>query len=120
MYITNKSPKGAVTERESPNMLKLLIYGIKRDDGNHLDPDAAIDMYYYYRKNNAGIYDRFMDYRQNVVNKVKSNAYGAYTYRNGKVGAKCIVKTSQNGIEYLKTVPNGDPTDNISSLPEIR
>ena len=95
-----------------------LIYGISRDDGDYSDPDAAIDRYYYYRKSGSVWVSRY-DIRQNVVNKVKSRAVEAHTFRNGRMGARCEVKVSHAGIEYLKTVPNNDPTDNLSSLPEM-
>lgn len=94
------------------------IYGITRDDGYYADPDEAIDVYYYYRKGGSGWGKRY-DSRQNVVDKVKSGVASAYTLRNGKVGARCEVKVSYRGTEYLKTVPNNDPTDNLSSLPEM-
>lgn len=100
-------------------MTRFLIYGITRDDGYHSDPDAAIDKYYYWRKVDSENWDCFCDYRQNVVNKVKSGMVEAYTYRNNQIGARCVVKVSPNLVEYLKTVPNGDPTDNLSSLPEM-
>lgn len=100
-------------------MAKYLIFGIAKDDGYQSDPDAAIDKYFYWRNTANNDWDRFWDYRQNVVNKVKAGTVKVYTYRNNQIGAKCIVKTSPNGVEYLKTVPNGDPTDNLSSLPEM-
>ncbi len=94
------------------------IYGITRDDGFYSDPDEAIDAYYYYRKDGSDWVKEY-DGRQNVVDKVKSGAVSAYTLRNGKVGALCEVKVSYRGTEYLKTVPNNDPTDNLASLPEM-
>jgi len=100
-------------------MLIFLIYGITKDDGFYSDPDAAIDTYHYWRKNSNDSWSRFYDNRQSVVNKVKNGMVEAYTYRDGKIGAKCIVKTSPYGVEYLKTVPNGNPYNNLSSLPEM-
>lgn len=100
-------------------MSEFLIYGITKDDGYYSDPDAAIDKYHYFSQGSEGNWNKFSDVRQSVVNKVKSGAVNAYTYRNNKVGAKCVVNVSPYGIEYLKTVPDGDPTDNISSLPEM-
>ncbi len=100
-------------------MAQFLIYGITRDDGYQSDPDAAIDKYHYWRKVDGETWKRFWDYRQNVVNQIKSGAVEAYTYRNNQIGARCVVKVSPNWVEYLKTVSNGDPTDNLSSLPEM-
>ncbi|MBR2710010.1 DUF3892 domain-containing protein [Candidatus Saccharibacteria bacterium] len=100
-------------------MLRFLIYGITKDDGLYSDPDAAIDKYHYWRKTSDGVWDRFQDFRQNVVDKVKTGMVEAYTYRNNQIGAKCIVKVSPNMVEYLKTTPNGNPFDNLSSLPEM-
>lgn len=100
-------------------MLRFLIYGVVRDDGLYGDPDAAIDRYYYWRKVDDGSWGRFQDYRQNVVDKVKAGIVEAYTYRSNQIGAKCVVKVSPNGVEYLKTVSNGNPFDNLSSLPEM-
>lgn len=96
----------------------ILIYGITKDDGYFSDPDEAIDRYYYFEKVGSE-WKRYSENRQGVVNKVKAGAVEAHTYRNERVGAKCIVKTSPYGVEYLKTVPNNDPTDNLSSLPEM-
>jgi len=100
-------------------MVRYLIYGITRDVGYYSDPDAAIDKYYYWRKVDNGNWGRFQDVRQNVVNKVKAGIVEAYTYRNDQIGARCIVKTSPYGVEYLKTIPNDNPFDNLSSLPEM-
>ncbi|MBR1875035.1 DUF3892 domain-containing protein [Candidatus Saccharibacteria bacterium] len=98
-------------------MATFYIYGITKDDGNVSDPDAAIDKYHYIDSTDDKCY---WDYRQNVVEKVKSGSVVAHTYRDGKVGALCIVKHSYiYNIDYLKTLPNGDPTDNLSSLPEM-
>lgn len=100
-------------------MAIIKIYGITKDDGYYSDPDAAIDKYHYLSQDSGGNWNKFSDVRQSVVNKVKSGAVSAYTYRNNKIGAKCIVKVSPYGVEYLKTIPDGDPADNISSLPEM-
>lgn len=100
-------------------MLRYLIYGITKDDGPYSDPDAAIDRYYYWRKVDNDSWGRFQDTRQNVVNKVEAGIVEAYTFRNDKIGAKCVVRTSPYGIKYLKTIPNGNPFDNLSSLPEM-
>lgn len=100
-------------------MARFLIFGISKDDGYQSDPDAAIDKYYYWRTGNGTDWEKFWDYRQNVVDKVKAGTVEAYTYRNNQVGARCVVKVSPYGVEYLKTVPNSDPTDNLSSLPEM-
>ena len=100
-------------------MLRFLIYGITKDDDFYDDLDAAIDKYYYSRKVDDDTWGRFQDIRQNVVDKVKAGLVEAYTYRNNQIGAKCIVKTSPYGVEYLKTIPNGNPFDNLSSLPEM-
>ena len=97
-------------------MTVLYIYGIKKDDGYYSDPDAAIDKYFYIDSSDGM---RYSSYRQDVVDRVKLGVAEAYTYRNGRVGAKCEVKISPQGVEYLKTIPNGDPTDNLSSLPEF-
>lgn len=103
-------------ERYGRKMSTFYIYGITKDDGNFSDPDAAIDKYHYINSNDKACYSAS---RQYVVDKVKDNAVKAYTYRNNRVGALCEVHRSINGIEYLKTIPNSDPTDNLSSLPEM-
>lgn len=100
-------------------MLIYLIYGITKDDRFCSDSDAAIDKYHYWRKVDNDNWDRFQDTRQNVVNKVKAGIVEACTYRNGRIGAKCTAETSPYGVEYLKTIPNGNPFDNLSSLPEM-
>lgn len=100
-------------------MARFLIFGISKDDRYQSDPDAAIDKYFYWRMTNDTDWEKFWDYRQGVVDKVKAGTVDAYTYRNGKIGAKCTVKVSPNMVEYLKTIPNGDLTDNLSSLPEM-
>ena len=96
----------------------ILIYGITKDDGDYADPDEAIDEYFYIREINGEL-RRYCEERQGVVDKVKNRTVEAYTYRNGSIGAKCEVKVSSRGVEYLKTIPNSDPTDNLSSLPEM-
>lgn len=94
----------------------IYIFGITKDDGDLSDPDAAIDKYYYINGNDN---QKYWDYRQNVVKRVKAGYIKAYTFRNNRIGALCVVRTSIYGTEYLKTIPNDDPTDNISSLPEM-
>lgn len=97
-----------------------LIYGITKDDGNVSDLDAAIDRYYYHRCNmNGGYLDSSSCARQWLVNSVEGGSL-AYTYPNGHVGTRCEVATSSNGIKYLKTVPDGNPKNNISALPEMQ
>ena len=95
----------------------IYIYGIKPDNSIAEDPDAAVDAYYYMYANDPER-KNYYDYRQSVVNRVKGGLQ-AYTYRDNHVGAQCEVRRSPHGIEYLKTVPNSDPSDNISSLPKM-
>ena len=96
----------------------IFIYGIVPDNGIDTDLDAAIDAYYYrYSDNPYQI--GYRGQRQYVVDMVKGGVE-AYTYRNNHIGSRCVVKTSPNGIEYLKTMPNGDESDNISSLPVMQ
>lgn len=95
------------------------IYGITRDNGDFSDPDAAIDKYYYYKYDNDGNYQGdFNSGRQYLVDRVKAGS-AAYTYPSGHVGAKCEVKVSPYGVEYLKSIPDGNPENNISALPEM-
>lgn len=96
-------------------MSTFYIYGIKKDDGYHSDPDAAIDKYFYIDSADNQHYGAD---RQYVVDKVKTGMVDAYTFRDGRVGAKCVCMVSPQGVEYLKTIPNGNPADNLSSLPE--
>ena len=98
-------------------MPTILIYGITPDDSVVTDPDAAIDAYHYWYADDPAR-KCYRAGRQNVVDRVK-NGLQAFTYRNGRVGSRCEVRKSINGIEYLKTVPNSDPSDNISSLPRM-
>ncbi len=97
-------------------MSTIYIYGITKDDGNHSDPDEAIDTYHYYENDS-----KYYAGRQYVVNKVKSGsaAYTCPSGVNGVAGAKCYVATSKDGIEYLKSVADGNPYNNISNLPEM-
>ena len=98
---------------------KYLIFGITRDQGAADDPDAAINKYHYLRQDFfSGKWTRKWDWRQNIVNKVKSGEVVAYTFPNGEQGALCTVMISPKLVEYLKTIPNSNPEDNISNLPE--
>ena len=97
---------------------KYLIYGITKDSGYLDDPDAAINKYYYWRVDSSGEWIKRWDWRQNVVNRVKNGEVVAYSYLNGEQGALCVIKIFSNGVEFLKTVPNGNPWDNLSNLPE--
>lgn len=98
---------------------KYLIFGITRDQGYTDDPDLAINKYHYLRQDLfSGKWIRECDWRQNVVDKVKSGEVVAYSFPNGRQGALCTVKVSPNWAEYLKTIPNGNPEDNLSNLPE--
>ncbi len=100
-------------------MYKFLIYAIKRDDGNETDPDAAIDKYYYHKYCNGTEQGAFGASRQWLVDRVKEGSL-AYTYPNGHLGARCEVKVSPNEVEYLKSIPDGRPENNISALPEVQ
>lgn len=96
-----------------------LICGITRDDGDLGDPDAAIDKYYYHKYDNGGNYrGDFNSGRQYLVNQVKAGSV-AYTYPDEHIGARCEVKVSTYGVEYLKSIPDGNPKNNISALPEM-
>lgn len=95
------------------------IDAIKKDNGDYGDPDAAIDKYYFREISPAGIdLGYYSAPRQYVVDKVKANEVEAWTWPNGHRGALCEVKYSERrNVEYLKTVPNGNPYDNLSKLP---
>lgn len=96
-----------------------LIHSIAKDDTYTSDPDAAIDRYYYHKyDNNGNYYGRYYSERQDLVDRVKEGAQ-VYTYPYGHIGARCEVKVSPNGIEYLKSIPDGNPDNNISALPEM-
>lgn len=96
-----------------------LIYGITKDDTYTRDPDAAIDRYYYYEyDNNGGYCGNYRSKRQDLVDWVKEGSR-AYTYPHGHLGAKCEVRVSLYGVEYLKSIPDGNPENNISALPEM-
>lgn len=95
------------------------IYGITRDNGDVDDLDEAIDRYFYYEYSGLGEYrGDFNAPRQYLVDRVKEGSI-AYTYPSGHIGARCVVKTSKNGVEYLKSIPDGNPINNISALPEM-
>lgn len=98
--------------------LTLCIFGITRDNGYASDPDAAIDKYYYHEFINKAYLGDFCSLRQDLVDKVRAGSI-AYTYPNGHIGARCEVKVSPNGVEYLKSIPDGNPENNISALPEM-
>lgn len=98
---------------------KYLIYGITRDDGYADDPDLAINKYHYWRQDSfSGKWIQESDWRQNIVEKVKKGDVVAYTYPNGHIGTLCEVRISPNYVEYLKTISNNNPEDNLSNLPE--
>ena len=100
-------------------MSKYYIYGITKDNGDVDDQDEAIDHYFYHKYNERGEYcGRFNALRQYLVDRVKEGST-AYTYPNGRIGACCVVKISKNGVEYLKSIPDGNPMNNISALPEM-
>ena len=98
---------------------KYLVYGITRDHGYADDSDATINKYHYWRQDSSsGEWVKKWDWRQNVVDRIKSGDVVAYTYPNGHIGALCEVKISSNHVEYLKTIPNSNLEDNLSNLPE--
>lgn len=100
-------------------MSKYYIYGITKDNGSADDPDEAIDRYFYHKCSELGEYcGCFNAPRQYLVDRVKEGS-AAYTYPNGRIGVRCVVKISKNGVEYLKSIPDGNPMNNISSLPEM-
>lgn len=101
------------------NKTEYRIYAIEKDDGYKGDPDAAIDKYYFREISAAGAdLGCYSASRQYVVNKVKAGEVEAWTWPSGRRGALCEVKYSERrNVEYLKTVPNGDPSDNLSNLP---
>lgn len=99
-------------------MKTYFIYGITKDDGNESDPDAAIDRYFFYEYDAANHhYGSFSSTRQWLVDQVKGGS-SAYTYP-GYLGARCEVKVSPRNVEYLKSISDGDPRNNISALPEM-
>ena len=100
-------------------MNNYFIFGVTHDDGDYSDPDEAIDKYHYWRTDEWGDLVKRWDWRQNVVDKVKRGEAVCYTYPEGHRGALCEVKVSRRGVEFLKTVPNSDPGDNLSALPEM-
>lgn len=100
-------------------MNKYYIYGITRDNGDVDDPDEAIDRYFYYKYSGLGDYHGdFNASRQYLVDRAKEGSV-AYTYPGGRIGARCVVRSSKNGVEYLKSISDGDPMNNISALPEM-
>lgn len=105
-------------EKEILDMNQYYIYGITRDDGDTSDLDAAIDRYYYHKYCDGVYCGDLSSPRQYLVDRVKEGSL-AYTYPDEHIGALCEVKVSQYGTEYLKTIPDGNPKNNISALPEM-
>ncbi|MBQ7802770.1 DUF3892 domain-containing protein [Candidatus Saccharibacteria bacterium] len=103
---------------KDPYKREYRIYAIKKDDGNLSDPDAAIDKYYFREYDCYGaLVGDYRASRQYVVNEVKAGRVEAWTWPNDHRGALCEACRSVEGVEYLKTIPNSNPDDNLSNLP---
>ena len=99
---------------------KYLMIGITRNQRHTDDSSAAINKYHYLRQDLfSGKWVQKWDWHQNLVNKAKSGEVAAYSFPNSKRGTLCTIKIYHiKWAKYLKTVPNGNPEDNLSNLPK--
>jgi hypothetical protein len=93
--------------------MELQIVGISKDGGNHLDPHEGITHYQWIDSDGS----RKLTDRPTMVEWAKKAGNWAYV-SDGYTKAFCQVR-SNGRIEFLQTVADGRPTNNLLSLPEI-
>jgi hypothetical protein len=88
---------------------------VNKDNGNHYDPHEAITFLgWTNEKTRASGRSSLAD----IVNFLERQGGQAYVKdRFGNI-AYLVVKVSQYGNKYVKTIPDGKMTDNLLNLPE--
>lgn len=94
--------------------MAIKIKCINKDNGNHNNPHEAITHYGWIEDgtNKSGKTER-----QTMVNWVKDGVF-AYVSDNYGRKVKCECRTSINGLEFLQTVSDGRPSNNLLQLIE--
>lgn len=95
-------------------MAQVQIKGIQKDNGNHFNPNEAIEAFCWMNpaSNKTGKATR--------LEMVQWIEEGNQAYVQAPSGTKifCYVRTSSHGVKFLQTYSNETYTDNLLSLPE--
>lgn len=96
--------------------MSIKITCINKDNGNHHDPHEAITYLGWINESNN---KSGKSTRLKIVEFIEkgNNAYTKDSYGNI---AYLIVRISQNGNKYVKTVADGKETNNLLELPECK
>jgi hypothetical protein len=86
--------------------MKVQIIAIRKDNGNHYNPHEAISHYGWQSASDTGVTER-----TRMVAWLKKPANSAF------VGTTPCEVRNNGRIEFLQTVANGVPTDNLLQLP---
>lgn len=93
--------------------MEIQIVGIQKDGGSYYNPHEGITHYEWVDTDGS----RKLAARPTMVDWAKKSGNWAYvTDRYSKV--YCYVR-SNGRIEFLQTVADGRPTNNLLSLPEV-
>ncbi len=94
--------------------MSVQITCINKANGSHFDPHEAVSRYGWFNPSNG---QTGIGGRQEMVDWVKA---GGTAYVKDQYGnlVYCQVRRSVNGTEFLQTIADGRPTDNLLSLTE--
>lgn len=87
---------------------------INKDNGDHDNPHEAIS-HYGWTEDGTGASDKWT--RPVMVDWVKRGGQAYVRDAQGNI-AWCRVRTSSRGTEFLQTVADGTPSDNLLQLHE--
>ena len=93
--------------------MEIEIIAIRKDNGNHLNPHEAIQMYRWRSTSEIGETGRIDMVKW--LNKPENEAYVSTGFRK----VYCVIKRSVNGNYFLQTQSDGVDTNNLLSLPEF-
>lgn len=95
--------------------MSVRITAIRKDNGNHTNPNEAISMYRWVNELNG----RTGDSTRQAMVQWMENEKGAAYVSTGNSKVWCYVNVSARGVKFLQTHADNRWSNNLLSLPEF-
>lgn len=93
--------------------MSVRIVAIRKDNGNHHNPNEAVSHYQWLDENTL---ESKIASRQEMVSWIENGGEAYVRSTQGTV--YCFVNRSVAGTKFLQTRSDGQPTNNLLDLPE--
>jgi len=92
-------------------MSEVRIVAIRKDNGNHYNPNEAISHYQWESATQTKTSTR------EEMLRYMDGGNDTYVQNSGTQKAYCFVNKSERGTRFLQTHPDADPRNNLLNLP---